>query len=917
MSNQQYDTNNDIVRYQGTISEFNNDKNDEDKKYNYIYAFDEELADTLNNYRQKFNNKDIIFTNQKENYNSDKRDYSNNTFDIDFICSESFRKENENKDFLDKPVSPLNINKNNIIHNHIVPNGIFKKKIITNEHNSTNFELSLNDNSNSRNNNCFGIYQKNVNSKTVRNSVVKENLDDYKNLSVNKLENKIENKFDLNKFKINPMIENPIIKNPQTAKNKVRNVEKFILKNNTNNNLNNTNKYNIKKVNNKLIDYSDEYFEEEKQKINLELNDIIDDDEEEESPLTLDIIQSIKPRNPVPYNKSKINKKKNESVEKINTHNISLARNSNLIDKKNNNLMNNYNNNNSNNNNKNEVNCNNKENNLNIITTVGTIELENNSKKILEYERSPYSKGLLQNNLKDKNEYTKSSPYINLINDIKIKESEIPKKGKIKRRKSTDLPIIQNLESMKDIVINDYINNNENEEKSQILSNNFKSENINDDSSEINEVEKKKYKTNEVDNFQTKNKYNLNHNEGDIELQYLEKLSKLKKENNKLLEENKIYIQEIEKLKIDLENKKKEEINYKASYDTIIFEYDALNKKFEEIKENFKLNETNVKEVEKLKNENENYKNKINELNVKVNSLENTIKDLENINEKNKTENREIKNSLELMKNNYNEVKTQYDVLLMKINTINEENYSLKRELLLYKNSNNNNINRLNDYDKMENNKNLQVKNNFSMLQKNKNNNSKGKIIRSSYEITSEDYNKNSMLIKKDISFNIPNNNINPIIKNNSNLNKNKPIETITNSHRKFIGINQNDSSGVSSLLTINIDAHKDNNSGNIINKKKKIVRQKSLPSGNLDIFPSEAEIIKNEAKINKIEHQIIEFQKERDKYNDELSKFPEHPKQQSLIHQKINIENIINNLNFRINSCKKEVREIKEKLYG
>ena len=329
------------------------------------------------------------------------------------------------------------------------------------------------------------------------------------------------------------------------------------------------------------------------------------------------------------------------------------------------------------------------------------------------------------------------------------------------------------------------------------------------------------------------------------------------------------------------------------------------------------MNETNVKEVEKLKNENENYKNKINELNVKVNSLENTIKDLENINEKNKTENREIKNSLELMKNNYNEVKTQYDVLLMKINTINEENYSLKRELLLYKNSNNNNINRLNDYDKIENNKNLQIKNNFSMLQKNKNNNSKGKIIRSSYEITSEDYNDNSMLIKKDVSFNIPNNNINPIIKNNSNLNKNKPIETITNSHRKFIGINQNDSSGVSSLLTINIDAHKDNNNSNIINKKKKIVRQKSLPSGNLDIFPSEAEIIKNEAKINKIEHQIIEFKKERDKYNDELSKFPEHPKQQSLIHQKINIENIINNLNFRINSCKKEVREIKKNLYG
>ena len=142
-----------------------------------------------------------------------------------------------------------------------------------------------------------------------------------------------------------------------------------------------------------------------------------------------------------------------------------------------------------------------------------------------------------------------------------------------------------------------------------------------------------------------------------------------------------------------------------------------------------------IKEVEKLKNENENYKNKINELNVKVNSLENTIKDLENINEKNKTENREIKNSLELMKNNYNEVKTQYDVLLMKINTINEENYSLKRELLLYKN--NNSLNRIHNF-QIDNNLDLPIQNNFMMLQKNKNYNSKGKIIRSSYDVLNE-----------------------------------------------------------------------------------------------------------------------------------------------------------------------------------
>jgi predicted nucleic acid-binding Zn-ribbon protein len=398
-----------------------------------------------------------------------------------------------------------------------------------------------------------------------------------------------------------------------------------------------------------------------------------------------------------------------------------------------------------------------------------------------------------------------------------------------------------------------------------------------------------------------------------------------------LIEDNKNYLQEIEKLKLELENKKKEEINYKASYDSIMFEYDTLNKKFEEIKEKFKLNENSINEIEKLKNENENYKNKINDLNLNINSLENKIKEIENLKQKENNEYREAKTSLELMKNNYNEVKTQYDVLLMKINSLNEENYSLKRELLLYKN--NNSLNRIYN-NQIDNNLDLPIQNNFMILQKNKNYNSKGKIIRSSYDIINEENktNNNKSMITKTKDLNL--NNLNNDSNNNSEKNnKIKQIETITNSHRKFIGINQNDSSGVSSLLTINIDNNnkdkdKINNNKNNINiinynnnntpiKKKKIIRQKSVPSGNINNFPSEAEMIKNEAKINKIEQQIVNYLKERDKYNDELSKFPEFPKQQSLIHQKNNVENIINNLNFKINSCKKDIREIKKKLYG
>ena len=74
--------------------------------------------------------------------------------------------------------------------------------------------------------------------------------------------------------------------------------------------------------------------------------------------------------------------------------------------------------------------------------------MENNNKKILEYERSLYSKGLLNNNLKDKKNYIKNASYINSIDDIQIKENEIEeinkiqnRKGKIKRRKSTNLSI--------------------------------------------------------------------------------------------------------------------------------------------------------------------------------------------------------------------------------------------------------------------------------------------------------------------------------------------------------------------------------------------------------------------------------------------------------------------------------------------
>ena len=73
-----------------------------------------ELSETLNNFRKRFINKNIVLSN-KDNFTSDKRDYSNNSLDIDFLCNSSLNQDNNNINNNNK----LKNNNNDINNNNI------------------------------------------------------------------------------------------------------------------------------------------------------------------------------------------------------------------------------------------------------------------------------------------------------------------------------------------------------------------------------------------------------------------------------------------------------------------------------------------------------------------------------------------------------------------------------------------------------------------------------------------------------------------------------------------------------------------------------------------------------------------------------------------------------------------------------
>jgi hypothetical protein len=185
----------------------------------------------------------------------------------------------------------------------------------------------------------------------------------------------------------------------------------------------------------------------------------------------------------------------------------------------------------------------------------------------------------------------------------------------------------------------------------------------------------------------------------------------------------------------------------------------------------------------------------------------------------------------------HEQMKDQYDLLILKMNVLNQENFSLKRELYFYQNNSNNNTNINTNYNSNNNNQNINnnkiINNDFNTKEKiypeknvnkniNMNNIPKQKINNMKIDIdnNNKDYNQincykkvnklNKEKIERDEN-KLKNNfkNIEVDIDKNEDKN-NEYFNTINNSHRKFIRkINQNDSSGVSALLKNNNNENK------------------------------------------------------------------------------------------------------------
>ena len=420
----------------------------------------------------------------------------------------------------------------------------------------------------------------------------------------------------------------------------------------------------------------------------------------------------------------------------------------------------------------------------------------------------------------------------------------------------------------------------------------------------------------------------------DIELTYLTKLSNLKNENNVLITENNKLKDKIEELNNIIDEKKKEIIESKALYDEINFEFDILNKKYENLM--------------KKKGDNTNEK-KILELKIKLKEQTDKNEELKNEIERKDTKSRNEINKLNQMMENLKlineQMKQEYELLILKVKRLNQENFSLKKELFFYQN---NNINpNLTD-------------NNIRDIQRN--NFQKEDKIDKIHNMKQYNFKK----IANDKVYNNKN-------YNNKNIEDNEIItHTITNSHRKFIkNISQNDSSGVSTLLNIdinnqpsynnktkistknkydlndtynkefiknnhnnsylindnvdNVDINKTYQNQKRFDKRGKIMRLKSIDNSNerMNYYEEKNFIDKRQSKldnnfktekqIDNIEKELIKLQKQRNIYLNEFDKLPEHPKKQRDLNERKELKKLIEDLDNNINEYKRQERNIKK----
>ena len=583
--------------------------------------------------------------------------------------------------------------------------------------------------------------------------------------------------------------------------------------------------------------------------------------------------------NKISKNNYNINSDLNNNNKKINFGN----NNGSIDDKKNNNIAENIN---INNNISNLENSNKNEYSHNYIE-------ENNEEiminpEMLNHNNSSFTQNKSNDNNLNKYKINNEKLINNNINNYIRYEKDYVEEDKSDIFGNYNYYEEQNMKNPKINNQNSYSNNNNRKDnkpnqknKADLYSNN---NNINVN---INDHDHDNDNDESCDNNQyNENNNNISHNNKneDMEMTYLMKLSNLKKENNNQIQENKQLKEEIENLNNELKNTKKELIDSKTLYDEMNLEYELLNKKYENLMNN--QNKLIIEKENQMQNEIDELKSVIDQLNAEIKTKD----------EKSKNDINQLKQMLDSLKIIHEQLKDQYDLLILKMNTVNQENFSLKRELYFYQNNLNNSINFIN-----KNNNKTKISNKTlgysissnSELPNFDNNNKKEEISKE------ENIDQNNNITKnKSINNNLNQSNDFEIRENNSNKAKNgklnseiknyenslkkseekdnkEIIRTITTSHRKFIAnINQNDSSGVSALLKNNISDIQINNNNyknkrlktpiisltkenNTTDKYSQFVNYKEKINNNNNIENSDISNLKNENtnNINNVNH--------------------------------------------------------------
>jgi len=158
------------------------------------------------------------------------------------------------------------------------------------------------------------------------------------------------------------------------------------------------------------------------------------------------------------------------------------------------------------------------------------------------------------------------------------------------------------------------------------------------------------------------------------------KLNNLKQKNMNLLTD----LETSENIKLDLEEALNEKRQRMKHLDEERIKLLKENEELNNLIENYK--------IENLNNKNDNLKKaeKISELQGRVIDYEQEIFDIKSKSNTELIPLKDAKNNFETLKASYYELKNQYELLNIKFQTVNDENFSLKRDLYLQENENKN-----------------------------------------------------------------------------------------------------------------------------------------------------------------------------------------------------------------------------------